>query len=48
MGAETKICILKRLVSSGEVIQSKPPSGGAGYIWASAVEETHDVATTVA
>lgn len=37
--------ILKRLVPTGEVIQGKPSSGGTVYIWASAVEETNDVAS---
>jgi len=37
--------ILKRLVSSGEVIQSKQSSGGTVYVWASAVDETNEVAT---
>jgi hypothetical protein len=37
--------ILRRLVPSGEVLQGKPSPGGTAYIWASAVENTNDVAT---
>jgi hypothetical protein len=37
--------ILKRLVPTGEVMQAKPSSGGTVYIWASAVEETSEVAS---